>query len=120
MNTDIKHSNEVKTEFIRLLGEDKVNQLGEDNWIGFDTAMEFVDGKLAKTETIEIDFYHKDIKGDKCVYSTICYDRGSKKWWCQNYDEYDDDNFDDFSDLQKSLENREEELSLDGDPVITF
>lgn len=110
----------VKNEFIELLGENKVDRLIENNWIGFGIKRVLIKRKLTNSDIIEMDFFYKDMKGDKVVYSTICYSKHIQKWWSQNFDEYDEIMFANFSDLENSLIEREAEYASDGSPIITF
>ena len=110
---------QVKNEFIQLLGEATIDNLAEDNWIGFDVKREIINKKLVDTNTIEINFFYKDGKGDKVIYSQICYNKDTSKWYCENFDEHEL-MFDSFEDLKNDLQEREAELMAENEQVITF
>jgi hypothetical protein len=111
---------EVKSKFYELLGADTLNQLMEDNWVGFDVEQVIVNEELVYTNTLQMDFFLRDNKGDKVVFGTISYNQDTKKWFSEYYAHEDSLLYDSFADLKKYLEEIEDEIVSDGEQAITF
>lgn len=104
------HQRLAREKFIELLGEDRVEEIQENNWVKF----------FKQDDVVEMAFFTKDGKGDDVVFCSVCYDQIDKKWFSSNCIDSPDIEFDTYEETRDHLNDIEDEIINNGFDTVNL
>lgn len=107
---DVKGDADEENAFEVLLGEERLADIIENNWVEFERK----NFEIYKTNEIEMSFLTTDNKGDDVIHCSVCYNEDRKKWYSSNCIDNPSAEFDSYDEMRKHLESLEQKIVRNG------